>query len=128
MMESQFFQQSLDPVHELTKTYLFLRTAHTAVANLSPLVASAKAYGQQWNSMHFTDGELTTYTTRLEEQERDLRVWTGRLDEAQVGLVDWAARRELERALLEEILDIVRTMLRKGERELSDLWCGRCRA
>ena len=98
---------------ELTKAYLFLRTADSAVTNLKSQIKSTKAY-IQWNSVN---GYYTAHMAReeeMEKEERDLEKWQERLLEGQIGLLEWAAIHALRgRRLPPEMLNMITTRLKE---------------
>ena len=99
--------------HELTKAYLFLRTAHSAVTNLSIQVKSTTAY-VKWNSVNGYYTEHVAYQEKLDTEERDLEIWQERLLEGQVGFLDWAAIRAMKgKRLPPELLGLIRDFLRE---------------
>ncbi|KAL9098303.1 MAG: hypothetical protein Q9163_006014 [Psora crenata] len=97
----------LNPVYELNKAYLFLRTAHAAVSSLDTQKQATQACILYAN----VNGDYNYHMQledELEQQETDLEIWQERLIDAQVGLVDWVARRELKRGLPLEMLFLLR--------------------
>ena len=85
------------PTHNLKAAFLFLRTASTAVTNLTVQIDSTKASIQsKLQNGHHTES-LTYYTTQLETEQRDLKMWEARLVQAGVGVVNWAAKVRLGR-------------------------------
>lgn len=100
----------MQPSRELIKAYLFLRTADSAVSNLSTQIVSTKAH-MQWNSLHGRFSMHASYEQQLESEERDLKLWRERLLDGYVGFVEWAACRAIRRRLPPEIVEIIKTML-----------------
>lgn len=104
--------QPVDPNHELTKAFLFLQTASTAVEGMAQIVKATDDYmihaALDYNPL------FDLHDKRTDEKEQ-LDMWKERLLEAQVGFVDWAARRALRPglALPSEILKIVEGYLRQ---------------
>ena len=113
-----------DPIqHELTKAFLFLRTASTAVTNLQAQLKSAN----QSFAQHFA-GYYQSYPATFEALLQDeglekqyLAVWEERWVEAGVGLIDWVATGKIGRGLPREILGMVEMELRRGEMQLPPL-------
>ncbi|KAM0795570.1 hypothetical protein BDR22DRAFT_894105 [Usnea florida] len=99
--------------HNLTAAFLFLRTASTAVTNLTAQIASTKASLQSRTQINHHAETITYHTTQLETEQRDLKMWEARLVEAGVGVVNWVAKERLgERWLPGEILGMIGERLR----------------
>ena len=97
---------------ELTKAYLFLRTADSAVTNLRSQIKSTKAY-ILWNSVNGYYNAHVAYEEELEVEERDLETWQKRLLEGQIGLIEWAAiRARRGKRLPPELLNMINDLLR----------------
>ncbi|KAL6719182.1 hypothetical protein ACLMJK_003419 [Lecanora helva] len=97
--------------HELTKAFLYFRTASTAILNLHPLIE----YNQECiegilNTTMPGPGQsptLVAYRNESDQYQADLAVWEDRLLEATLDLVHWLAVRSLGRELPREILGMI---------------------
>lgn len=114
-------QSSSDPTHNLTAAFLFLRTASTAVTNLTTQTESTKAY-IQYDSQNGYHSEHMGHEAQLETELQDLKMWEARLVEAGVGFVNWAAKVRTGRWLPGEILGMIGESLRENDLVLSDIW------
>ena len=114
-------QSYSDSAHNLTAAFLFLRTASTAVANLTTEIESAEAmteFRAQGRCFLGIDGERA----RLEAASRELEMWEARLVQAGVGVVNWAAKVRMGQWLPEEILGMIGERLRKRDLVLPEVW------
>lgn len=115
-------QSSSDPTtHDLTAAFLFLRTASTAVTNLTTQIESTKAY-IQYDSQNGYYSEHMGHEAQLEMELQDLRMWEARLVKAGVGFVNWAAKVRTGRWLPGEILGMIGESLRENDLVLSEIW------
>lgn len=102
--------EQISPEHEITKAFLFLHTAQTAVSNWEAQIDATRIL----LGRSILDNAYSIYAeheNQLSIEERELEMWKRYLLDAQLGLVDWAARRALNDALPVDIMDIIRTML-----------------
>jgi len=107
--------------HELTKSFLFFRTAFHAVRQAKSLIRCTRSHSQ---FLHL-NGDFNPHVDYVAEMERlqlDLEVWENRLVEAGLGLVDWLAVRTLGRGLPGEILGMVKGELETGVMVLPKVW------
>lgn len=119
-----------NPNHNLTSAYLFLRTASTAVTNLTAQTASTKASLSQPGPDSVRQHQHQQHMmTAYEAEARDLALWEARLVQAGVGVVNWVAKVRTGRWLPGEILGMVAEFLRVrvGEDDglvlvLPDVW------
>lgn len=109
------------PTQNLTAAFLFLRTASTAVTNLTAQTESTKAYIQN-NSQNGHHKEHLAHGAQLDTELRDLRTWEARLVQAGMGLVNWAAKVRTGRWLPGEILGLVGERLRTDDLVLPEIW------
>ena len=107
-------QPTSDPTHNLTSAFLFLRTASTAVTNLTTQIASTKSFIQS-NSQPARHREHMAYEAQLEAESRDLETWEARLVQAGVGFVNWVAKVRTGRWLPGEILGMIGEELRRDD-------------
>lgn len=112
---------STNPTCNLKAAFLFLRTASTAVTNLTTQIESTKAY-IQYNSQNGNYNQHIAYEAQLETEMRDLRLWEARLVQAGVGVVNWAAKVRTGRWLPEEILGMIGERLQKNDLVLPEIW------
>lgn len=98
------------PSHELTKAFLFLRTASTAVKNLEVQVESTKVYSH-WNSVNSNYSVSCAYSDEVTVQEQDLKTWETRYAHAGAGPVNWTAKMKIGRWLPAEIVGIIQEMV-----------------
>ncbi|CAD6567451.1 MAG: hypothetical protein ASARMPREDX12_005841 [Alectoria sarmentosa] len=110
-----------DPTQNLKAAFLFVRTASTAVSNLTAQIESTKAY-IQYSSQNGHYNEHTVYEAQLEIELRDLKMWEGRLVEAGVGVVNWAAKVRAGRWLPGEILGMIGQRMQKNDLVLPEIW------
>ena len=106
----------LNPTRELTKAFLFLRTASTAVTNTTAQLAGTKDYVQYYSNS--VDGYYIKYCRYQEKQakeEEELKKWEVRLVHAGVQIVDWAAKLSLGKWLPREIIEIIGDMIARDE-------------
>jgi hypothetical protein len=109
------------PTHELTKAFLFLRTASTAITNLKTQVESTKACCR-WNSVNGNYNEHWAYEEELATQEKDLEVWETRYAQAGAGLVNWTAKVKTGNWLPAEIFGMIGEMLYSHGMDLPRIW------
>ncbi|CAF9913802.1 hypothetical protein IMSHALPRED_001449 [Imshaugia aleurites] len=112
---------SSTPTHNLNAAFLFLRTASTAVTNLTTQIESTKAY-ILYNSQHGYYNEHIKHESQLEAEVRGLRMWEARLVEAGVGVVDWAAKVRTGKWLPGEILSMIGERLKGNDLVLPEIW------
>ena len=97
----------LDPRHELTKSFLFLRTADAAVTNSYHQERST--WARMMHAVRANDDILhLRLIDELADEEKELQKWKDRLVDGQIGFVDWAARCAIGRGLPTEILWLFR--------------------
>ncbi|KAL9131254.1 MAG: hypothetical protein Q9175_006805, partial [Cornicularia normoerica] len=105
---------SANSTQNLTAAFLFLRTASTAVTNLTSQIESTKADIQHTSlNGHYT--EHIAYEAQLETELRDLKMWKARLVQAGVGVVNWATKVRTGRWLPEEILRMIAGWLQEND-------------
>ena len=112
---------SSSPSYNLTAAFLFLRTASTAVTNLTTQIESTKAC-IQYSSQTGCYKEHLAYEAQLETELRDLETWEARLVQAGMGVVNWAAKVRTGRWLPGEILGMVGERLHKNDLVLPEIW------
>lgn len=111
----------LNPTYEVTKAFLFLRTASTAVTNLGTEIESTKAH-IQWNSVNGYYNEHMANEAQLETERRELKLWETRFVHAGAGLVNWTAKVKTGKWLPAEIVGIVGEMLYSSDLDLPRIW------
>ena len=112
----------LAPTRELTKAFLFLRTATAAIKNLKAQIKSTDAY-IQYNSINGNYTEHCAYQAEQDEQEKDLKIWERRYAQAGAGLVHWMVKIKLGKFLPGEIVNLIAKMLFKSDDlVLPDIW------
>lgn len=95
---------------ELMKAYLFLRTASTAVTNMTTIVKSTESC-ILYASLNGYYGYHCELAESLEKEKADVERWKERLLEAQTGFVDWYTRLAMEKPLPPEILQMIKCFL-----------------
>ena len=95
---------------ELVKSFLFLRTAISAVNNFAAMVSTTKSHIAHAKSWYAYARQIELQKT-LEQEESDLEIWSRRLLEAQIGLLSWLSTCAIGFALPAEILQIIRVQL-----------------
>ena len=112
----------LNPARELTKAFLFLRTASTAITNTKAEIKGTEAY-VLYNSVNGNYAEHCYYQEQQDKEEEELRKWEGRFVLAGTQIVDWAAKICLGKWLPREIVGIVGDMIaRDDELVLRRIW------
>lgn len=112
----------LNPARELTKAFLLLRTASTAVTNTKRDISSTEAY-VTYNSINGNYSDHMYYAERQNEEEKELKKWEARFVQAAVQIVDWTARISRGKWLPREIIGIIGDMIaRDDDLVLKRIW------
>ena len=111
----------LNPTYEVTKAFLFLRTASTAVTNLRTQIESTKAY-IQWNLVNRYYNEHMANEAQLGTDERELKSWETRLVHVGAVLVNWTAKVKTGKWLPAGIVGIIGEMLYSSDLDLPRIW------
>ena len=104
----------LNPAYEMTKAFLFLRTASTAITNTKEQIKSSEAY-ITYNSINGNYSDHMYYEERQREEEKELKKWEARFVQAAVQIVDWTAKISLGKWLPREIIGIIEDLIARDD-------------